>query len=98
MQELFQLITTVGFPIAACVYLGLFIEKSYKSLAERADNRENKLYETITNQEKILIDICKTNTNFVKTLEVLSDKLSETQEDVEEIKNKLNIVDNNKKG
>lgn len=74
-----ELITTIGFPIAACVALGWFVWHIYKQSVER----ENKLMTEITENRLI-------NQKFAGIIAQYEVKLDEIKTDVKDIKDTLN--------
>lgn len=88
MEQYISMITTVGFPIAACVAMGGFIWKVYNKMNDNNKDRENKLYETIGKQSSLMTDLANTNAKLAMVI-------SEIKEDIETIKDELQ--DMNKK-
>lgn len=99
MEAAITLISTLGFPIAACVLLGLFIFIIYKNTTKQnADNmaavqarckeREDKLYTELKESREV-------TTKALVLLEQYAEKLNivETiQSDVNEIKTDISIL------
>ena len=94
-MDIVQIISTLGFPMACTVALGWFVKTTFDRISSSNEKREEKLFTTIGKQEQMLLELGNTNTKFVSALEELSDKLTATQNDVEDIKNVLKI--NNRK-
>lgn len=95
MEQWTTIITQLGFPIGATIAMGFFIYKSYNSLFERNNQREDKLYETISQQNIALKDFAETNSKFVEILNEMQENMSKCQDDIADIKNILHI--NNRK-
>ena len=96
MDQVVNIIATLGFPIAACVLLGAFIFIIYKNTTKenaanmaavqnRCKEREEKLYE----QLKECRDI---NTKAMNVLGQYVEKLDHIQSDVEEIKHDITVI------
>lgn len=82
MTDMVSIITSVGFPIFACLALGVFIYKFTTNLVNDSKEREQKLYE--------LIGQCQaTNEKFVEQLEEMQKSIVSIKDDVDDIKNKL---------
>ena len=76
-----ELISTVGFPIALVIAMGIFIYKIYSQSVKR----EEKLMEEIkVNRE--------TNTKAIETIAHYSEKLEVIQTDISEIKTELTVL------
>ena len=78
-----ELLTTVGFPIACVIALGLFVWKIYK----RSEVRE----------ESLMVEIGKTrevNAQALETIAHYAEKLETIQEDIKVIKSDVNIIMN----
>lgn len=76
------MISSVGFPIVACVALGFFIYRLFQD----AKGREEKLITAITDTNNINRELTKTNAEFVKVLDTYSTDLDRIKSDVTEIK------------
>ena len=88
-----ELISNLGFPIAAVIFLGWFVYKIYNDVTEnnqmfitqvqaRCKEREDWLNQVIT-------DAQETNAKFVQIIEQYEAKLDIIKEDVKEIKQNL---------
>lgn len=78
-----ELLTTVGFPIACVIALGLFVWKIYKRSEKREDN--------------LMVEIGKTrevNAQALETIAHYAEKLETIQEDIKVIKTDVNIIMN----
>ena len=64
-MDITNLITSVGFPIAACVALGWFIYKSYEHIQKTNERREEKLYTMLGKSQTQLDKLEDTNEKFV---------------------------------
>ena len=84
-----QLISTVGFPILACIALACFIYKAFEKITSSNSNREERLYEIIGKGQAELVKMQEINEGFVKVLETYSKDYQELKADVDEIKKKV---------
>ena len=75
MEQWTSLIASLGFPIVACLALGLFVWKLY----ERSVKREDKLLEEIAENRKV-------NAEAINTLALYAERLTVIETDVREIK------------
>jgi hypothetical protein len=82
-----ELISTVGFPIALVLILGLFVFRIYTDTTKSGKEREEKLYIEIAENRKI-------NERAIETIALYADKLDTIQEDVAEIKKDIIILTN----
>lgn len=96
MDQVVNLIATLGFPMAACLLLGWFIYKIYKNttaenkanmaaVQNRCKEREEKLYEQLKECREI-------NTKAMNVLGQYVEKLDHIQNDVEEIKHDITVI------
>lgn len=88
-QTLQTVITTLGFPIVACLFLGYFIWKLWTRQQEQNEKREEKLYSFITLAQATNEKLTQTNAEFVTVLNTYKSDLDEIKTDVTEIKNNL---------
>lgn len=88
-QTLQTVITTLGFPIVACLFLGYFIWKLWTRQQEQNEKREEKLYSFITLAQSTNEKLTQTNAEFVTVLNTYKSDLDEIKTDVTEIKNNL---------
>ena len=96
MDQVVNLIATLGFPMAACLLLGWFIYKIYKNttaenkanmeaVQNRCKEREEKLYDQLKECREI-------NTKAMNVLGQYVEKLDHIQNDVEEIKHDITVI------
>ena len=78
-----ELISSLGFPIAVVIAMGLFIYKLYKA----SEVREEKLINEITENRKI-------NADAIATIGRYADSLTTIEQDIKEIKTDLDIIMN----
>ena len=91
-----EIISTVGFPIACVVFMGLFIFHIYKTTTEenkanmekvqaRCKEREDKLYEEIAQNREV-------NAQAIETIARYAEKLETIQTDINEIKTDITVI------
>lgn len=78
-----ELISSLGFPIAVVIAMGLFIYKLYKA----SEAREEKLMNEIAENRKI-------NADAIATIGRYADSLTTIEQDIKEIKTDLDIIMN----
>lgn len=76
-----ELISTLGFPVAAVIAMGLFIYKLYKA----SEIREEKLISEIAENRRI-------NADAIATIGRYADSLTTIEQDIKEIKTDLGII------
>ena len=81
-----ELIGTLGFPIACCLALGLFVWKIYKQSVER----ENKLMAEIIENRIV-------NEKAIETIALYAERLTHIEGNVEEIKTDVTLIKENLK-
>ena len=79
MNELLSAISTVGFPISACVALGWFINKTMTTMQDANKARESQLLKIINEQSESL-------TKIAETLDSICDRLGEVERKVDQSK------------
>ena len=75
MSELTTVISTVGFPIAACVGLGSYINQTTKFQREDSSKREEKLFQQLESNNK-------TMDNFNETMQSMDMRLDSIEKKV----------------
>lgn len=89
-------ISGVGFPIAACVGMGIFIylmvkknteanQANMEKLQARCIERENKLYEEIKENREV-------NASAIATIGLYADRLNHIEDDVGTMKTDITII------
>lgn len=78
-----ELISSLGFPIAIVIAMGLFILKLYKA----SEAREEKLMGEIAENRKI-------NADAIATIGKYADSLATIEQDIKEIKTDLDVIMN----
>lgn len=81
MEIFVELITTVGFPIACVIAMGLFIYNIYK----KSEDREDKLMYEIQKTREV-------NAQAIETIAHYAEKLDTIQEDIKDIKQEVTIL------
>lgn len=89
MNEVAQLISTIGFPIFCVIALGWFIYLAFQKFTQSSEKREEKLYTIIGEAQKTNETLLETNGEFVRVLETYKDDLVCIKEDVSAIKEKI---------
>ena len=96
LNTIASLITSLGFPIVACIVMGYFIYKIYqdsnkrnednmKAVQERCLKREEKLYAEIEKNQEI-------NAQAVAVIQRYADSLDNIEADIKDIKTDLTIL------
>ena len=88
--------STVGFPIVAVILLGYFTWKSFNITVERNREREDMLVNMITEIRAELSRAVEVNASFIKTLEKINGSIKSMNDDIDEIKTKLEMEGDNK--
>lgn len=81
MEVFVELITTVGFPIACVIAMGLFIYNIYK----KSEDREDKLMYEIQKTREV-------NAQAIETIAHYAEKLDTIQEDIKDIKQEVTLL------
>ena len=81
MEVFVELITTVGFPIACVIAMGLFIYHIYK----KSEDREDKLMNEIEKTREV-------NAQAIETIAHYAEKLDTIQEDIKVIKSDITVL------
>ena len=81
LTTVIEIISTLGFPIAAVIAMGFFIWKIYK----RSEIREDNLQEEIRENRKI-------NGQFAEIIRQHTTELTEIKADVKEIKEDITVI------
>lgn len=76
-----ELISTIGFPIAAVIAMAWFVFKIYK----KSEDREDKLMEEL--QECRVI-----NAKAIETITLYAERLTHIEENITEIKDDVNLI------
>lgn len=91
-MEFTDMITTIGFPIAACIALGLFIYKMYNTMQQNNKDREEKLYTMLGKSQEQLDKLEETNSSFVRVLESFKEDQEQIKGDINEIKENIKSI------
>jgi hypothetical protein len=73
-----ELITTVGFPIACVIALGVFVFIIYK----RSEEREDKLMEEIAQTRIVNAQAIETISKFANSIDVIKTDITEIKNDI----------------
>lgn len=82
MEEVVQMISTVGFPIIAVMGMGYFYFVMWKAQNDRNSQREDKLMELIRELSTNLANIGRIVDENTKVLAVLSEKVEQIEEKI----------------
>ena len=91
MEAYSNIISTVGFPIACVIALAFFIYKAWNDMSKKSTEREEKLYTMLASAQKSIDAAITTNGKFLAQLEVMQENLSEISNDVDDIKDYLQL-------
>lgn len=80
------IISTLGFPIACVLGMAFFIWQVYKNYIKTSKEREDKLYDMISECQTTNEELLKTNASFVAVIEKYNEDLSAIRNDVAVIK------------
>jgi hypothetical protein len=83
------LITSVGFPIACVIALGLFVYKFYTDSTKQSIERENELMAFIKEEQVQMQGLVSTNAEFVEVLNCYKTDIEKIKYDVNDIKVEL---------
>ncbi|MBE6782980.1 MAG: hypothetical protein E7536_03095 [Ruminococcaceae bacterium] len=86
MEAFVELITSVGFPIACVIALGIFIYKIY----QKSEQREDKLMNEITETRLVNAKAIETITKYADSFEVIKHDISEIKVEVSHLAEKIN--------
>lgn len=99
VNDITNIISSVGFPIACAIGLGIFIYKAYEKISEMNQERENKLYNMLSESQAELKKATEINASFVEILSDFRTDITKIQDDIQEIKHEIKAdykVDDNK--
>ena len=91
MDSYTNIINTVGFPIACVIALAFFIYKAWYDMSKKSTEREEKLYTMLTSAQNSIDAAIETNGKFLAQLEVMQDNLNDISNDVDDIKDYLQL-------
>ena len=91
MEAYTNIISTVGFPIACVIALAFFIYNAWDDLSKRSNEREEKLYTMLASAQDSIDEAIATNAKFLAQLEVMQENLTEISNDVDDIKDYLQL-------
>lgn len=86
LASILEIISTVGFPIAAVVAMAWFVFKIYK----KSEEREDKLMEELQECRLINAKAIETITLYAERLTHIEESITEIKDDVILIKDKIN--------
>ena len=85
LEAILNIISSVGFPIACAIALGIFIWKITVVMITNQKEREDKLYDELAECRSV-------NEKAIATIAQYADSLSNIQQDVGHIKNDITII------
>ena len=91
MEGMIDVISSVGFPIACVLALGVFIYKAWDTITTQNSAREEKLYTMLANAQSAINTAIDTNGKFLNQLEVMQKNLNDISSDVDDIKDFLQL-------
>ena len=91
MEAYTNIISTVGFPIACVIALGFFIYKAWNDMSKRSTERAEKLYTMLASAQNSIDEAVETNGKFLTQLKVMQGNLAEISNDVDDIKDYLQL-------
>lgn len=86
MENVADVISSVGFPIACVIALGYFIYLAWQKMSAQNEKREDKLYEIIATAQVNNDKLAEANKEFVSVLETYKTDIKEIKNDIEDIK------------
>lgn len=93
-----QLLQDTVFPIFAVVAMGFFIYKVYQDMIKRNEKveatnkeREERYIEIVKDTNVLLVSCQQTNAKFVEQLEVMQSSMKTIENDVDDIKDYLDL-------
>lgn len=89
VNNITQLITSLGFPIVCVIAMAYAMWKVYTRSENRNEQREDKLYKVISDAQVQNKELSDTNAKFVTILQNYESDLDGIKTDVTDIKNKL---------
>ena len=94
MEQISNMIATLGFPIACVCGLGWFVYVAFNKFLENNEKREEKLYQMIEDAKTTNKKLLETNAEFVKVIEAYNLDLSSIRNDVSIIKRYFEVKEN----
>ena len=86
MEQIANMIATLGFPIVCVCALGWFVYVAFNKFLENNEKREEKLYTMIEDAKATNEKLLETNAEFVRAIETYNLDLSAIRNDVSIIK------------
>lgn len=85
LDAILNVISSVGFPIACAIALGIFIWKITITMITNQEEREDKLYDELAECRSI-------NEKAIATIAQYADSLTVIRQDVDHIKNDITVI------
>ena len=96
VSVIIEIISTLGFPIACVVAMGIFIFYVYKRQTEDAAANMEKVQERCKEREEKLFEEIKlnreVNAKAIETISHYAEKLDEIQQDIGDIKTDIAVI------
>lgn len=89
MNDIVNIISTLGFPIFCVIALGALVFKGFEKITGTNEAREQKLYEMLGETREQLRKATEINASFVEILSDFRTDLSTIQDDIQSIKLKM---------
>ncbi len=92
MQDVVNLISTLGFPIVVAVGLAYFIYQAFLKITDENKAREAKLYEMISVNQKQVKKAIEVNASFVEVLNDFNEEFSQVHTDINQIQEDIKDI------
>lgn len=96
MNDIVNVISTVGFPIFCVIALGFFIYKAFEKITNTNAEREKELYKLLGETREQLNNAIEINASFVEILNDLKNNMANVQDDILKIKSTLKMKEEKK--
>lgn len=90
-MEIIDIISNLGFPVACVIGLGWYIKDQAKRMEVATAAREKQYIDVINKQEKLILKMNDTNSEYVETLKGLTVHVEDIKNDVDAIKDVINM-------
>lgn len=86
-MDITTMISQLGFPIVCVLGLAAFCMKAFDTITTSSKEREERLYNTIAENQEMLAKLTEINATFASSLESHEATLERMNDDINEIKN-----------
>ena len=90
-MDIIDIISNLGFPVACVIGLGWYIKDQAKRMEAATAAREKQYIDVINKQEKLILKMNDTNSEYVETLKGLTVHVEDIKNDVDAIKDVINM-------